>query len=497
MRRWLRSQPLWKRWRIALQPDTPAFVRVPCAGFCSERDARAPTSLKSHLRLLFKLIHPDLFHNQPVEQAVNQNSFQLLQEYLNAAKGGGSNRHLPYHFVFFIRHDAEAESLRKVEISLPPPQARYLDEKWTAADLLPSTRKALARLFNSCGLPGFDIGGLASDEELVCLSDLFEQASEILRKNEASAVDHDRRLAGAKNALRLGRGIRVAFRPPLSELSGKNQVESLEKLATSLDRAQDVNLKGHNLLIGDCYGVDALGNIWLRYEDAYQAWSHYLNNVDLSKAIANRRRAAERQVLEHKAARSMEVEMVFTHDALGIQPEYIHFLNSTIKDAIYHGAVGQGKFSQLPLRITCPDKELNSDDVHSANRDETTYMKVDQNFGYIAVPVWENLLDIYKYIECRGNEALEIREKLKNTEKHVEQVKLLVRRKLRLRELVFDRKLTTDMCLTACSRLIQFAPDLEKYMEGLAICISDEHRLPVEGTKSYLHLKWNFRPSEF
>lgn len=382
--------------------------------------------------------------------------------------------------------------MKKVEISLPPPQVRYVHEKKTA-DLLPTTRRALARLLAACGLSDFVLTG---DEDQVRLSELFQQASEILRRNEASAVDYERQMAASKNALALGRGIKVSFRPPLSELSRKIQVDSLEKLAVSLDRAQDVRLSGHNLIIGDCYGVDALGNLWLQYEDGVQGWSDFLNDADLCKAARNKKGAAERRILELKAARLLEVEMVFTHDGLAIQPEYTRFLNNTIKEALNYGAVGEGKFSKLPVRITCPNRELNSESTDGAERDEASYMKVDDTFGYIAVPVWESLPNIYKYIEQRGSEALQIRERLKHSEKHVDQVKLLVRRKLRLRELIFDRKLRSDMCLAACTRLIHFAPDLEKYMEGLSLCISDEHRLPIEGSKSFLCLKWNFSLTE-
>jgi hypothetical protein len=425
-------------------------------------------------------------------QMINQNSFQLLQEYLNAAKGAGSFRQHPYNFVFFIRDKTDAGNLKKVEITLPPPQARYSDNN-SMAELLPTTRKSISRLLVACGLS--DYGGLPAEEDDIRLSEFFQQASEIQRHNDASATDFERRLAGMKNALRLGRGIKVSFRPPLSELPGKEQVESLEKLAIALDASQDVKLQGHTLLIGNCYGIDALGNLWINYEDNVESWSDFLKNVDLCKAAKNQRDASERRVLELKAARLMEVEMVFTHDSLAIQPDYTHFLHRTIKDAFSYGAVGQGKFHQLPLRITNPTKELHSDEDNIA-ADETSYMQVNDTLGYISVPVWENIPNIYKYIERNGDAALQTRDRLKHSEEHVEQVKLLVRRKLRLRHLSFDKKLRNEMCIAACIRLIHFAPDLEKYMEGLSVCISDEHQLPIEGIKSSLHLKWNFSLAE-
>lgn len=429
-----------------------------------------------------------------MEQGTNQHSFQLLQEYLNAAKGAGSSRQLPYHFVFFIREEAEVGNLRKVQVSLPPPQIRYHGQHRT--DILPATRRAIGRLLSACGLSGDGLGGLTSEEDHVRLSELCQQASEIQRHNEVSATDVERQSAIAKNALSLGRGIRVSVRPPVSELSSRDQLEALEKLATALDNCKEVNLSGHTLLIGDCYGVDALGNLWLRYKDDIQSWSNFFQMADLRKAIVNQREASLRRVLEMKAARLMEVEMIFTHDALAIQPDYSNFLNNVAEEAMNHGAVGAGKFSQLAIRVTCPEREHVTGFAGNLVTDAFSYMKVDQTFGYITVPVWEGLQNIYKYIEERGEEALQVRERLKQSEKHIEQVKLVVRKKLRLRQLTFDRKLQNEMCIAACMRLIHFAPELEKYMEGLSVCISDEHRLPIEGTKSFLHLKWNFSLSE-
>ena len=43
-------------------------------------------------------------------QATNLRSFQLLQEYLNAAKGGNTSRRFSYHFEFFIKDPSDDEA---------------------------------------------------------------------------------------------------------------------------------------------------------------------------------------------------------------------------------------------------------------------------------------------------------------------------------------------------------------------------------------------------
>lgn len=128
-----------------------------------------------------------------VLQATNLRSFQLLQEYLNAAKGGNTSHRFIYHFEFFIRraenNDGDANNdnvLERVEVSLPPPQVKFHPQRGT--EMLPGTKSAIGKLFAACGLSAEVTGGLAGDEP-VSLSDFFQQASERQRQNEASVLN--------------------------------------------------------------------------------------------------------------------------------------------------------------------------------------------------------------------------------------------------------------------------------------------------------------------
>ena len=153
--------------------------------------AAAPSSLKAALRALFLRVHPDLFAAWPAERAENQRSFQLLQEYLQVARGGGGGDNggarggpasrVPYRFCFFLKaegggsagaavaedeEDAEdadagdggdigssaAAALSRVELTLPPPEPPPPG----ATALSPAARKALAKLLALCGVAGFD-----------------------------------------------------------------------------------------------------------------------------------------------------------------------------------------------------------------------------------------------------------------------------------------------------------------------------------------------------
>ena len=94
--------------------------------------------LKSLLRRLYKLVHPDLFTDLPREQAVNEKSFALLQEWLTLASAASEphGRSRAFQFEFYVRpvadddagdaaadvdEDRQAAPLRHVSVSVPPP----------------------------------------------------------------------------------------------------------------------------------------------------------------------------------------------------------------------------------------------------------------------------------------------------------------------------------------------------------------------------------------
>ena len=80
-----------------------------------------------------------------------------------------------------------------------------------------------------------------------------------------------------KNAMKMRSGITVSFLPP--DDSSVAPMEALEKLAQVLDRCRDIRLFGFALMIGDCYGIDALGNLWIDRNDGVESWVQFLRQV--------------------------------------------------------------------------------------------------------------------------------------------------------------------------------------------------------------------------
>ncbi|EFJ33932.1 hypothetical protein SELMODRAFT_439009 [Selaginella moellendorffii] len=398
------------------------------AGYCQQQSPRP--HVLDELRRLFKLVHPDLFHSYPQHQEINQRSFQLLQEYLRVAKGGQVNCSVnEYKLEFYVRREREPkgfkdekeESIKKVEVCLPPPQATL-----PGTEMLPATRSALGLLLSSFGLSPEFSGNLTGGGEILSksrltmkLSELFQTASELQRQNETTVLGQEQRMIVVRNALRLGRGVTVSFR---KDLPPDSQLQCLHSLARALDSVPDCELKGCALLIGDsCCGVDGLGNLWLNHDDGPVFWAEFFRQLDVSSIAAKRAAVRERRVKEFRAARLMEVEMIFADDALSLEQEYSSFLDKVLHEAEAIGAVGDGKFHDLPIRVTSSSGSS---------------MSVDDRMGYINVPVTENLAEIYKFVNERGREAVKRRIEFKAEEEKLGNLNLHVRKKLRLRNLV-------------------------------------------------------------
>lgn len=69
------------------------------------------------------------------------------------------------------------------------------------------------------------------------------------------------------------------FSASFSRCSCCNGDGSFGKLAKVLDRSKDIPLSGFAIMIGDCYGIDALGNLWIDHNDRTEMWTQFLHTV--------------------------------------------------------------------------------------------------------------------------------------------------------------------------------------------------------------------------
>lgn len=131
-----------------------------------------------------------------------------------------------------------------------------------------------------------------------------------------------------------------------------------------------------------------------------------------------------------------------------------------------------------------------------ASSNQASGCSIDKVTGAVVVPVSTSYLVISRFISDRGNEALLYRRKHEEERKRIEDLQVEARKRLKLRHLLFDPKLSSDQQASACARLLRSVPELMRYTEGLSLMISDQYRLPLPGSKGLAYLKWDFSISD-
>eukprot|EP00879_Flechtneria_rotunda_P018445 GHRR01019348.1.p1 GENE.GHRR01019348.1~~GHRR01019348.1.p1 ORF type:complete len:302 (+),score=65.39 GHRR01019348.1:201-1106(+) len=153
--------------------------------FATAANTQQGLPLKAALRQLYKRVHPDLFTGYPVEQAENERSFKLLQDYLHQARTTrpslGPTSRTAYHFKFYLTpEDTETSeslaapsnsasaSLHLVQQTLAPPEP----SRPTPGHLSPAVVKALGKLLTACGLTPVQVDQQEEEDALASMNKL-------------------------------------------------------------------------------------------------------------------------------------------------------------------------------------------------------------------------------------------------------------------------------------------------------------------------------------
>lgn len=294
-----------------------------------------------------------------LERERNERSLKLLSEYLAAARapgsadddGGGdpaaappSTHHLPFRFVFFVPEEEEdggglsgvapdddeqagaaaARPLRRVELTLPPPERG----RGRAGALSPAARRALRRLLAACGVPEppadapdderrrgqvdeegqEEEGSSAGLEPGQGLAEWLPLAAEAARRGgggggnggaplagPTAGPDPSVRVANLRGALRLSRGAAVSFCPRLRASAPPARQAALlhalievlrreDEAAAALAEQEDdgggagsgdhnglLDLRGLRIVLSASSGpggLDGAGTVWLDAREA-------------------------------------------------------------------------------------------------------------------------------------------------------------------------------------------------------------------------------------
>ncbi|CAL5229048.1 g12297 [Coccomyxa viridis] len=441
------------------------------------------------LRELYKRVHPDLFHDVPHAREANEHSFKLLQEYLEFAKKGGElgrTAGVPYKFRFFLykQDGSEAEpaeqngELKKVELILPPP-ARL--DAGTAEGALPrSTQKALGRLFSACGLSADFTGGAEQDQPLN-LRQFVPQAAELARQRQLSQRGPRHDISTLRTALRLGRQVTVGFAPSVRARGAVVQADLIRQVAAALDKVQHLDVRGLRFMLGQEYGVDAEGQLWLDASDNALFWSGYLTATDFSECHDRQATLKRIQLLEASVAASLGVSMVYSSPALRAKPGYYSLLERLAAEASELGAVAGGANRSVPLQVV---EDKTSEDPGSQSGFST-----DTDFGFLSVPVSAPAQHVYKHIEAHGLEVRRALAERRQQHDKAEDLRRALERRLRLRRLSKDPALSHERFCRACMRFLQRADALMPLMEGLEVRISEASMVSPDG--AHIDIAWD------
>ncbi|KAK9907490.1 hypothetical protein WJX75_004677 [Coccomyxa subellipsoidea] len=479
------------------------LLRISCdyVFYSSQTGNSQPPLLKVQLRELYKRVHPDLFHDIPFARQANEHSFKLLQEYLDAAKKGGEvgrTAGVPFKFLFYLHKEQEGDlseglheeradkgDLKRVDLVLPPP-AR-LDAGAAEGTLPQATQRALGKLLTACGLIADFVGG-ADEGAAACLREFMPAAAELARQRQFTQRGPRHDISALRTALRLGRQVTVGFSPAVRAQGPGAQAEQLRKLAAALDRISHVQLAGVHVMLGDDYGVDPLGRLWLDADDTALFWSGYLLAVDISECHERQEAAARVRRMEASVAALLGLSMLYCMPSLRMKPEFLRFLERMAAAGSERGPIGGGReFGGVPLCVT---SQPESPAVGSIEGDSQNDFSVDTSMGFLSAPVNATADQVYNFVMASGKGVAEILSRRKGQHQRAEDLRRAVERRLRLRRLSHDPAVSHERFCTACQRLLQNADTLLQFMDGLEVRVSKVNIVAPDG--SHIDIAWDF-----
>lgn len=448
-----------------------------------EEDRPRPT-VKEQLRALYKMVHPDLFHRDPVAKAANESSFQLLQEYLNFSSDDETQpKSSLFTFSFYTRVEG-GNGTKKVDICLPPPSRHGSTKKEDERSFSLGTLKALARLFEQCGLDGNlqELQRGRMDEwDSMRLAEFLPPAVESLRQQENNSRTALFRETTVRTALFVGRGVRVSYAQNMMDRAAEDRLKVLEKLAHALDCLPGVNLQDLTIKLGNRSGIDRNGMLWLKSGGRAIDFINSISDANIQLAHRHRAIWKDRVTLEKQIAENLGIASISTEPSIASQPSYLAFLERLAFYSVQEGRITQEDLSYVTLRVCKGWQRRQKEHIGS----------LDEGTGHILVQLDEHPELVYACVLQHGRRAQEISEAYVARQEHLTRLKKLVRLRLGLRHIHHDNCVTVDQFCSCCSRLLRVSGALRPVLEGSSLKISDRNKVCSDG--QCIFLKWDFR----
>jgi hypothetical protein len=487
--------------RLLADRFTPKAAIFTVVRWSSSSSNAINDTVKGKLKELYRRVHPDFFHGADEAKAANEKSFKLLQEYLSAADhshggGGGGHPNLPYKFNFYLKQQhtealnkkettdddqlplpLPAETFRKVSLTLPPPN-RALPH---------TTHHALTKLFSACGIEASaaemtsDGTNTTSNGTIATLSTWIPQVAELYHQSVAANQGGPRQeLQAIRTALQLTHRISLSFGGKLATGSVLLQLEAARRLMTILENCPP-SVFGLRIGLGDGFGNDPSGTVWLHAEADDATWLEYLQTPDVLD-WCHRRKEKQREIrnLESKVATALGIGLILAPDS-GVfnSEEYEAFLEKVL-DGV------SGSNLNLDLKKVCLH-------VVAAGAASTQQMMiVSDGKGRIIAPISSSITELLSALRRVGPEAQWCAEIASKEEAELKEIKTRVERKLHLRKLLWHPDLPADKFKAGCLRMLQYSATLGPLLDGLPVRLGEVNAF-FPG-QSQIDIAWSFTP---
>jgi hypothetical protein len=455
--------------------------------------------IKAKMNALYKLVHPDLFHNYPEAKEENEASFKLLQQFISDSNTSYCDRraHM-FQFKFYLKSKnnstddgdgkfsaAVGDGLQKVDVALQQP--RYM-KGWVgdeAAGINPELAPALNKLLKACGLTTIDTSthpshtqedstwGARSFGFDSSLKSFLPYAVEEWQSLSLSTTPLGR-LDAKRSALRLFRGVVVTCSKGLQDCSVAEAC--LTKLVQTLDGDHSLNLRGVRFVLDREFKISAAGAIHVDVNklSTKESWIQYITKgQDLVAAKVRSKFIEEVRVSEDQVASKLGIASIHCAAKLLVsRPEDCKlFLENMGK--IKSGEGVWGTETCRPVKIVV---------------DSGGECRLNQHDGTIVIPVTERLDKALSFIEENISQAVLTTMKYNKDLKELDRLKSVVRSRLKLRLYSKDDSVTIHQFRQCSNRLVRMSKSLVCHTESIKLRVSDRNRVK----KDCIDIAWDF-----
>jgi Domain of unknown function (DUF4460)/Domain of unknown function (DUF4461) len=303
------------------------------------------SGLKRYLTRLYLKIHPDLLNQHPIERAVNESSFQRLQEVLKEHESTSEDKQyarpqndkLSGILKFYFRGPSESSmpsedhGLRQTSVAIRQGKlGEALHELFVSIGLDPPPVRLLVRNGLRTGNAEVDSSGTRTYS--LSLSNLVRQARQFnasgsgMRSRQDAAAEKAelwRKMDSARDSniarlvIKRSRGVTVNMGDGLPKSRGESI--AISRLNSCLDHCRDIDLTGLTITLDGGFDVRLhapTSSLTLGLCVAVGLWEAALRAEATAMAAADRRRLS---ATEHAAATSIGVNLIFYENDFGSQ----------------------------------------------------------------------------------------------------------------------------------------------------------------------------------